>query len=338
MVSVMAAAGAPGASAALFVAAAVVSLATSAVLVTRIERIGARLGCSEALLGLLAALAANAPEVTSSITALARKQGTIGTGVVLGSNVFNLAALLGLGALVAGRVVLHRRVVVFAGTIALLLAGLALSVVVGVVGARPALVAGVLLFAPYVALCSSPGLARRLPGAVGRWLEGAVAEEEAELLPAIHPVPGRGADVAWAGAALAVVVAASIVMEHTASSLGARLGVAPALVGGVVLAAVTSLPNAVAALYLARRGRGSAVLSEACNSNNMNVVVGLLVPGAALGLSAGGTPSILTAASALGLTALSLVLAFGGRGLRRPAGATIVGGYAAFLVASAILR
>ena len=55
-----------------------------------------------------AAVAADAPEITASITALAHHQATIGAGVVLGSNVFNLAALLGLGAVVAGRINLHR--------------------------------------------------------------------------------------------------------------------------------------------------------------------------------------------------------------------------------------
>ena len=50
---------------AVFVAAAALSLGTSAVLVVRLERVGARLGLSEALLGLVAALAADTPEVTS---------------------------------------------------------------------------------------------------------------------------------------------------------------------------------------------------------------------------------------------------------------------------------
>jgi cation:H+ antiporter len=96
-------------AAAVFVAAAALSLGASAVLVVRLERLGARLGLSEALLGLVAALAADTPEVTSAVTALTHGQHDVGTGVVLGSNVFNLAALIGLGALIAGGIKLHRR-------------------------------------------------------------------------------------------------------------------------------------------------------------------------------------------------------------------------------------
>ena len=89
---------------------------TSWLLVSRLERIGEWLGLSEALLGIVAALAADAPEITAAITALTSHQQRIGAGVVLGSNVFNLAALLGLGAVVAGRIGLHRRVVVLSGS------------------------------------------------------------------------------------------------------------------------------------------------------------------------------------------------------------------------------
>jgi len=47
-----------------FTIGAIVSLATSWVLVTRLERVGERFGLSEALLGIVAALAADAPEIT----------------------------------------------------------------------------------------------------------------------------------------------------------------------------------------------------------------------------------------------------------------------------------
>src|SRR3984957_6214333 len=103
---------------AAFAGGAVVSLATSWLLVSRLERLGERLGLSEALLGMVAALAADAPEISAAVTALAGHQQRVGAGVVLGSNVFNLAALLGLGAVVAGRIGLHRKVVGLGGGVA----------------------------------------------------------------------------------------------------------------------------------------------------------------------------------------------------------------------------
>jgi len=49
-----------------FLIGSVVSLLTSWLLVTRLERIGERFGFTEGLLGVLAALAADAPEITGS--------------------------------------------------------------------------------------------------------------------------------------------------------------------------------------------------------------------------------------------------------------------------------
>lgn len=93
-----------------FVAGAAVSLTASWLPVTRLERVGARLGPSEATLG-WSPLAADAPEITACVTALAGLQARIGAGVTLGSNVFNLAPLLGLAEIVSGQIALHRPVI-----------------------------------------------------------------------------------------------------------------------------------------------------------------------------------------------------------------------------------
>ena len=67
-------------------------------------------------------------------------------------------------------------------------------------------------------------------------------------------------------------------MERSATALSHRYVVADIVTGGPVLAVVTSLPKAVSAVYLARRGRGSAVLSTALNSNAIEVRDFLALP------------------------------------------------------------
>jgi cation:H+ antiporter len=258
--------------------------------------------------------------------------------VVLGSNVFNLAALLGLGAVVAGRIGLHRRVVLLGGTIAGCVAIVALAVVTGVLPVFAGLVLAVLVLGLYLVLLGTEGrgIAGRVMDGVGlpwrwqAWLRSAVTEEEIELEDAIQPGRGRWPDVAAAAAALVVVVAASIAMERAAVSLGRRFGVPEIIVGGLVLAAVTSLPNAVAAIYLAARGRGHATLSTALNSNTINVVVGLLLPGVVLGLGQPTPQTALVVGWYAALTLAVLVLAWRHRGLSRGPGAVVIAAYGAF--------
>ena len=316
-----------------FVVGALVSLAVSWVLVSRLERVGERLGLSEALLGIVAALAADAPEVTAAVAAIAGHQQRLGAGVVIGSNVFNLAALLGLGAVVAGRIRLHRKVVVLGGTVAMAVAIMCLVVVAGVVppaaGFAVVLVT-VVLYA--VALgASDQGLARlRLPRPWIAWLRSAVAEEETELEEAIRPRRGRWQDALVAAASLLVVVVASVTMERAASALGSRFAIPEIVVGGLVLAAVTSLPNAVAAVYLAAHGRGAATLSTALNSNTLNIALGLLFPATVIGLGQPTGQTALTAAWYIGLTAVTLAFAYRDWGIRRVTGILIIAAYMFF--------
>jgi Ca2+/Na+ antiporter len=119
-------------------------------------------------------------------------------------------------------------------------------------------------------------------------------------------------------------------MERTGSELGERNAIPGIVIGGLILAAVTSLPNAVAAVYLAAHGRGAATLSTALNSNALNVVAGLLIPGAIVGLGAPSGQTTFVAASYLGLTAAALAVAYLDRGLRRLPGALIIAAYVAF--------
>jgi cation:H+ antiporter len=320
-------------AASLFLAGTVISLGTSYVLVTRLERIGERLGLSEALLGMVAALAADAPEITAAVTALAQHQHKIGAGVIIGSNVFNLAALLGLGAVVAGGIALHRKVVLLGGVVGIWIAVACLVTVLGWLSPVAGLIAVLAVLLPYLFVLGAGARLQRM--ALTRrweaWLGVAVAEEEQELEEVIHPPHGRGRDVAVAAAALVVVVAASVTMERAASLLGTRFAVPEIITGGVVLAAVTSLPNAVAAIYLAARGRGAAMLSTTLNSNALNVTAGLLIPATITGLGAPSPHSDLIAVWYLVMTLASLGFAYRDSGVSRATGALIIGAYLVFV-------
>jgi len=89
-------------------------------------------------------------------------------------------------------------------------------------------------------------------------------------------------------------------------------------------------------VYLARRGRGAAVLSTALNSNAINVVVGLLIPAILAGLGPASGQGTLVAAWYAGLTVLALALAYRERGLGRASGTAIIAGYLAFVTALVI--
>ena len=179
-----------------------------------------------------------------------------------------------------------------------------------------------------------PRLRERLPipRRQRKALTDTLGEEEIELSEAIHPEPGTWRDGLVAAISLAVVITAAVAMESSISRVGMRLRIPDVIVGGVILAAVTTLPNTVAAIYLARRGRGAATLSEAMNSNAINTVVGFLLPAALIGLGTVGAGGIAVAWWYLASAVPVLAIAWLSRGIGRSAAIAGIAGYLTFVV------
>ena len=72
-------------------------------------------------------------------------------------------------------------------------------------------------------------------------------------------------------------------MVHAALASQSWLHLSGAVLGSVVLAALTSLPNLWLALHFARTNRGTALMSAAMNSNTINLLGGLVIPALFIG-------------------------------------------------------
>src|ERR1700746_1583493 len=140
----------PAAAIPVFVASIALMLAAAAVFAQRLAHVGLRLGLPEALLGLLTALAADAPEISSAISALVQHQHAVAVGVVVGSNAFHLAALLGRSAIVAARGRARHETLELEGFVGLWLLAVLLAVVAGWVGATVGAVLVAVVVVPYV--------------------------------------------------------------------------------------------------------------------------------------------------------------------------------------------
>jgi len=312
----------------LFAGAFLVTVASSVVLARQVDRIGERLGFSEALLGIVTAIGADAPEIASAVAAIVAGHEDTGLGVVVGSNVFNLAGLLGLSALIAGPVLIHPHGLALTGGVAIAVAVVGALVAVGALPGVAALVLALLALAPYVVLSALHSQARaRLPG----FLREAVVEEQQDARRDEFARPATGIDALAVVPALAAVVGGAYGMVAAAQSLADRWDVSDLVVGALVLAALTSIPNLIAALRLARHGRGAACVSESLNSNNANILVGLCVPAVILGLGSASGIEIFAVCWMVGMTAVAVALGFG-RGLTRREGVALVALYVVFAV------
>jgi cation:H+ antiporter len=312
----------------LFTGAFLLTVASSIVLARELDRIGERLGFSEALLGIVTALGADAPEIASAVAAVVAGHEDTGVGVVIGSNVFNIAGLLGVSAILAGPVRIHAHGLALTGGVAIAVAAVGALVAVDLLPGTAGVVLAALVLIPYVTISAlHAGGRARLPAP----LRAAVAEEQADARRDEHAPPATGRDFLAVVPALAAVVGGAYGMVAAAQSLADRWDVSDVVLGALVLAALTSIPNLIAAVRLARHGRGAACVSESFNSNNANVLVGLCVPAAILGIGSASGIEIFAACWMVGMTVVAVALGFGG-GLSKREGAVILALYVAFVV------
>jgi cation:H+ antiporter len=317
----------------LFVASIALMLLASAVFARRLDHMGLRLGLPEALLGLLTALAADAPEVSSAIAALLQGKHDLAVGVVVGSNAFNLAAMLGVSAVVAGHVRARHETLELEAFVGLWLLAVMLAVIAGGLGATTGGVLAAVVAVPYVALLAGgPRLARRLPfgAAESRFVHRSFGEAHRRARPLDSRREAAGALLVLL-VALCLIVAGSVGAVRAATDLADAWSVPEALVGVVVLAVLTSLPNAWTGVRFGLQRRGSALMSETLNSNSINIVAGLAVPAALGTLTAFSGLAIFDVAWLIGMTAAALVLFAKRDGGGRGAGAFLIVLYAVFL-------
>ena len=316
-----------------FAASVAVMSWASVRLVSALECIGARLRLSEGLLGVLTALGADAPEIGSAVAALLSGHAEVGVGVVLGSNIFNLAALLGLSAIVAGRVAIGREGLWLNGGTSLAMSAVVLALVLGHLAAGWSLLVTLLVLAPYVAaLALRPAriAALPLPARARRFIGAAVghAHRDARQRRLLRHAPWI--DGAWLAAALGLVVGSSVGAVRCAVWLGDALGIGHGVIGMLVLAALTSVPNVVAAVQLAREGRGAVVVSESLNSNTLNIVAGLCLPAVVIGFAPPSGTVVFAVLWLLAMKLVALVAASRRHGLGRRGGIVLVALYLVF--------
>lgn len=264
------------------------------------------------------------------MVAIAAGAGGVGVGVVVGSNLFNLAALLGLSALVAGGVRVRRGPLILDATVGLFVVAATVAILAGMISP----IAGGLLISPVIAVYVVLLVVPRRSLRRFRPLAGGVPKNLYEVPVEVthdHPVARHGSwtPVALLPGALAGVVGGSFVMVHQALEARAFLHLSDGVLGTIVLAALTSLPNLWVALHFARTGRGTALFSSAMNSNTINLVGGLIVPALFAGTAAARASLPYFTWLAV-LTLLASLAPLPRRRLSRTAGALIIAIYVFF--------
>ena len=131
---------------------------------------------------------------------------------------------------------------------------------------------------------------------------------------------------------VALIVGGSAGMVQAALSLGDHWHVSHAALGVLVLAPLTSIPNAITGVRLGLAGRSEALVGETFNSNTINLGGGVIAPALITTLAALTLTAKLELAWLVAMTAVTIGLLWPRAGMRRAGAALVVGMYVGFLV------
>lgn len=278
-----------------FVISLLVAVGASAWFTRRLETISDLFDLSPGLLSLLGALGANVPNYVASLVAAASGQLIVGLGIIVGSNIYNIAIILGIstfaskarrGITLTRKAAEDVRVVgiytlVIVGTTWLAVAFLSQSGGVASHGPSsvltPFLVITNLLSLGFFCALAFHAL-HRVPH------EPLSADTPISLIDEADPLSlekRRQTVIRSIGeVVLALVIALSgvIVMVQTGEAFAKGIHLPQAILGLVILAVATSLPNTVVAFTLARTDRASACVEEVLSSNSINAALGIALP------------------------------------------------------------
>ncbi|MBX3726333.1 MAG: calcium/sodium antiporter [Xanthomonadales bacterium] len=260
-----------------FAAGLVLLVAGAELMVRGASRLALGLGISPLVVGLtVVALGTSAPEFAVAIKGALDGKPDLVMGNVVGSNIFNVLAILGLTALVTPlvvkREVVKREVPIMVG-VSLLFTAFAMD---GRLLRAEGVVLALLLGA-YLAMLV--WLARR------NGKEAAIVEAELPDPDEKGAMRLRSVQLLAIGAGLAMLVLGSNWLVDAAITFARWLGVSELVIGLTIVAAGTSLPEVATSVIAALRGERDIAVGNIVGSNVFNL---LGVAGVAAALTPGG--------------------------------------------------
>ena len=245
----------------VLVAGVAVLLSGAWVLLRGATTIAVAAGVSRVIIGAtVVAFGTSAPELVVTVAAGARGASGVAIGNVVGSNIANVFLVLGLTAAISP-ITVHQRLIRW--EIPVLLVATLLTVgfaIGGRIGPAEGLVmlVGILVFV---------GLSPRLFPEIGEEIESDVAAPETRPTRR-HLVYA----VAFVGAGLAALAVGAELIVRSASSLALEVGVSEFVVGVVVVAIGTSLPELVTSAIAAFKDEHDLAVGNVVGSNIFNLL------------------------------------------------------------------
>lgn len=235
-------------------------------LVSGASSFASRLGVSPLIIGLtIVSVGTSAPELVVSVKAAMNGQSAISIGNVLGSNLFNIALILGISAIIYPLTV-KRQLLKFDVPVMVFISILFLILFLDAKISFPEALLFILLFVGYMVYLF-----------VSSFRNKGKESEEAEV---IKKYKHWAIDLLLIGVGFAGLVYGSNLLVENAVIIAEKLGMSAALIGLTIVATGTSMPELATSIVAAIKKRSDIAIGNVVGSNIFNILLILGTAGA----------------------------------------------------------
>lgn len=250
------------------IAALILVIKSADVFVDNLVDIGGALGISQIILGVTAAaIGTSLPEFGSAMMASLSGSVDIGVGTVIGSNIWNIAGILGISAIVAGIIRTDSRGINRDGTVTL---ATGLILIFFMLFGDINWIASVVMITLYIFYLW------RLIKSQKEYSADKIKEEKTDASVERKPIDKKKIGLVILG--LAGLIIGCRILVYSGVELARVAGIPEMIMGLFTLAIGTSIPELVVTLSSAMKGLHELSIGTVLGSNTFNILIGIGIP------------------------------------------------------------
>ncbi|MEN4018947.1 MAG: calcium/sodium antiporter [Methanobacterium sp.] len=317
----------------ILIVSLIIVIKSADIFVDNLIEIGALVGISQIILGVTAsAIGTSLPEFGSAMIATLTGSADIGVGVVIGSNIWNIAGILGISGAFAGVIKASPKGLTRDGAVTLVTSLILIFFMfLGDIG-KIAAVVFIVVYAFYLRalIKSQKEESAKNNSQIETGLENESEINEGSILSKFKTISPK--TLIWMVIGLAGLIIGCRLLVYSGVELGKALGIPEMIMGLFTLAIGTSIPELVVTLSSAMKGLHDLSIGTVLGSNTFNIMIGIGIPALILNVPVEPLSLTFDAPAMIFVTILVLLLISKGMKLTRINGIILMATYITYAV------
>ena len=281
----------------LFIISLLIVIKAADIFVDNVLKVGTAMGVSQVLLGITAvAMGTSLPEYGSALISSLSDIGSMGVGIVIGSNIWNLAGILGIAALITGNIKADEKFIKRDGLMAVLVGIVLFGVMIAVfltesdIASKIGSVVMMLVFVLYLRILFNDQnkeiKEKHIEERISEIKESIEIDENTPFFEKIikkRILKRKGkslklGDILYLLGGLIGIIIGCELLVHSATELADIFGIPEIIIGLFLIGITTSFPELVITVTSAVKGLHGMAIGNIIGTAAFNILIGVGIP------------------------------------------------------------